>query len=263
MIGRLWTAYTVELFKAMRLKQTYLGPGLVLAVILATPGVHRFSQDHQSDYRFIAYVTPLALGLLGLLLLLTYCAGLIAGELANGSIRSTLLRPLRRHEYVLAKLMLGMTYAVALTAVTAAGSWSIAYAFGDLTGVNVGGELLYTAEQMQTAYAFGALLSLLPQFAAAAFAIMISTITRSPSAAVSGTVGLWIVLDLLKNPLHLEPYFFSTYLESPFQIFINRCDAIEIAWSPMLWYCIGTSITALIVFTSIAILVMRRRNLTA
>jgi ABC-type transport system involved in multi-copper enzyme maturation permease subunit len=263
MIGRIWNAYTVEMFKALRLKQTYLGPALVLAVVLCAPLLHPLHRDGVSDYGFVAYVTPLVLGFLGFLMLLTYCSSLVSSELSSGSIRAALVRPLKRHEYLLAKLLLGMTYAVLLTAITAAGSWAVAYALGELAGITFGGELIYTSEQMRTAYALGILLSLLPQFAGVAFALMVSVSTRSPAAAVGSTLGLWILLDLLKNPLHLEKLVFTSYLESPFQVFVNRCDAIETAWFPMTWYCLGASLSAWALFTAMAMLLLHRRNLTA
>ena len=144
MISRLWTVYAVELLKATRLKQTFVGPILVLLVVLCALLVHPVARDGASDYGFVAYVTPVALNSLGFLLLLAYCAGLVSQELNSGTIRQVLVRPVRRHEYMLAKLLLGMTYALLLAGIVAVSGWGIAYLFGEMTGVTFGGELVYT-----------------------------------------------------------------------------------------------------------------------
>ena len=96
MIVRVWIAYKLEVLKAIRLKFTYLGPALVVLTVAAMPLLQRFERDGVSDYAFIAYTTPVALNLVGLILLLAYCASLVSNELASGTIRTLLVRPLRR-----------------------------------------------------------------------------------------------------------------------------------------------------------------------
>jgi len=261
MMRRVWAAYAVEVSKAIRSKAAYVGPALVLLAVICAPFVHPIHRGDTSAYRYIAYVTPLALDFLGFLLVLVYCAGLVSPELNSGAIRHVLVRPLRRHEYLLAKLMTGMSYALVLTLLVAVGSWSIAFAQGDLLGIEDGGELVYTDDQMLRAYVLGALAGLAPQFAAAAYALMISVCTRSTVAAVGAAAGIWIVLDMVKYPLHMDAFVFSTYLETPWQVFINRCDAIDTSWFPAMGYCLGSSVACVIVCSAVAALVLRRRNL--
>ena len=232
MMQRIWRAYTVEIIKAIHLRQTYVAPLVILLAILLAPLGHPLQRDGLSDYAFIAYSTPMALNLLGFLLLLTYCAGLISSELNSGAIRSILVRPIRRWEFVCAKLLAGLSYALLLTLLTGLLSWALAQFFGDLIGVSYGGEVLFTREEMIQAYLFGALLSLLPQFAGVAYALFISTLVRNPVGAVSLTLGAWLGIDVLKYPLHIERFVFTTYLDSPWQVFINRCDGIAGTWFP-------------------------------
>ena len=263
MIRRIWTAYTVEVVKALRLRATYVGPVLVVLAVIGTLALRPVERDGASDYGFVASATPLALDLVGLLLLLVYCAGLVSTELNSGVIRMVLVRPLRRTEFVAAKLLLGMTYAVALTVLVGLTSWSLAFALGELAGVNYGGEVIYTAGQMRNAYLLGMLLGLAPQFAAVAYAVMISTFTRNTGAAIGIAIGLWITLDTLKHPLHIAPYLFSTYLETPWHVFAARCEVLDAAWFPEATYCLITSAAALVLFTSIAGYALSRRNLHA
>lgn len=262
MAARIWTAYTVELFKALRHRFTYIGPLLVLLVIVLMTLTHPLERDGQGDYDFIAGATAVALDSLGLLLVLAFSAALIASELGAGSIRLALVRPLHRYEFVVAKLLLGMSYAVLLALVAGVASWAMAYALGDVRGVSYGGELVYTAEEMRETYLLGLLLTLAPLWAAVAFAVMLSTLTRSAAAAVTGTIGIWLVADLTKHPLGIHHYVFTTYVESPLQVFAQKCDAYTLPWFPMAWYCLGTSAVVFVVCAAVSIYVLDRRNLT-
>lgn len=263
MLGRIWTAYTVEIWKAIRLRQTYAGLALVLLLVIGSALFHGIASDGRSDYSYIAYVTPVAVGLVGVLLLLIYSAGLVSQELGSGSIRMVLVRPLRRHEYLCAKLMMGYTYAVLLLAVTVLGSWGLAFALGDLTGVNFGGELLFSPDQMLLSYILGTVLALAPLIAAASYGILISTLTRNPVSAALLAVSLWVAVDILKYPLGIDRFIFSSYIERPWQVFINRCDGIEMSWFPMTWQCLGVSSAYTVVFSALAMLVLHRRNFGA
>ena len=78
MIHRIWRAFSCELMKATRLKSTYAGPVLVTIAVFGALLVQPVARDGISDYAFIAYATPMALNLLGLLLIVIYCAGLVS-----------------------------------------------------------------------------------------------------------------------------------------------------------------------------------------
>lgn len=260
---RIGRAYLFEMYKAIHFPYTLLGPVLVLLVVLCAPLLYPVARDGVSDYGFIAYVTPLALNFLGFLMLLIYCAGLVSTESGNGTVRQALLRPLHRYEYVLAKLLNGMTYALILTLVVSVSSWMMVFVLGDLVGVNYGGELLYSKEEMSLAYMGGMLLSLAPQWAGVSFALLLSTLTRSPLVAASAATGIWIVLDLVKHPLHIAPYLFTTYLEQPWSVFIGQCDGLPVNWFPMVWYCLASSMAVFFGCAGGAVWVVQRRNYSA
>lgn len=263
MIARIWNTYQVEISKALRRKLTYLGPILIVLAILATLLLKPVARDNVSDYGFIAYATPMALNLLGLILLLAYCAGLVSSELGHGTVCLMLTRPLRRREFIAAKLLLGMTYAFILALVTGLTTWGVTAAFGDLNGVGFGGEALFANTDMLLAYAIGLGVALLPLFAASAYAVMISTLTRSTGAAVTCAIGFWALLDLIKRPLHITPYIFSTYVDTPWQVFSDQCHGITSSWSPAVIWTSGTAAFSFIVFTAIAIIALNRKDLQA
>lgn len=261
MIGRITAIFLVELSKAVRLKFTYIGPLLVVLVVLCVPLMDKIERDDISDYGFIAKATPMAVNLVGLLILLVYCAGLMASELNSGSIQMALIRPIRRHEFFLAKLLLGMTYAVLLTVLAAATSWLLVLVFGDASGVSFGGEVQVTSSQMAGTYVIALLLDLFPQFAAVAFALMISTLTTSPSAAIGTTIGIWVSLDAIKYSIQIDRLLFSSYLEMPWQVFADYCDALDASWFPEAYWLVGTSVLTFTICVAVAIFSLSRRNL--
>lgn len=263
MIKRVWTAYLVECIKAMRSKVTYIGPVLVVVLVGLAPLIRPLGAHGEDTYPFIAYTTPMVLNLLGAFLLLSFCAGLVSSEIATGTIRLMLTRPLLRHEFILAKLMLGMTYALLLTVLAVLSTWGIAFAFGRLTGVEYGGEVLYTSFEMALTFGLGAILDLAPQFAFVAYAVLISTLARNTGTAVGVAIGLWILLNAVKEPLGIGPYLFISYMESPWQVFTLYADGLEASWTPTAYWCLGTSLAAVVVFSAAAMLALQRRNLSA
>jgi len=261
MLGRVWLLYRIEVSKALRRRQAYAGPLLLVLVVLVSTFVYPIEQDGIADYGFIAYVTPLCLGFLGYVMLLVFCASLVASEMDHGAIRATLVRPVTRDDFLTAKVLAGYSYAVLLTAVVGISSWAVTWLQGDVLGVHLGGELVYADEQMIGAYLGGAFLSLLPQWAGASLAILFSTACRNAATAISLSLGTWIVLDLIKYPLNIAPFIFTTYLESPWQVFSQRCDARSFSWFPMLWQCALASGAVIGVSLFIALVIFRRRNL--
>lgn len=260
-LQRIRVAYGVELIKAIRLRQTYVGPALLFLMVILSPLAHPLRQDTMGDYAFIAYVTPLALNFLGYVLLLTYVGGLIATEMDRGTLRMVLLRPIHRCEIYLAKLLLGCSYSLLLTLVVGLSSWGMVMTFGDLYGVQVGGVLRYTSDEMLWAYLGGALLVLLPQWAGVSLGLLFSSLTRSTGTAVSLSVGTWIALDLIKYPLGIDHLVFSTYLESPWHVFISQCDGLDGRWFPMAGYAVVTSAVVALGTTALGLFLFSRRNL--
>lgn len=263
MIGRLWLLYRIEVFKATRRRQSYVGPLLVAALVLAAPLIHPIARDGVHDYGFIAYVTPIALNFLGFIMLLTFSSTLVASETARGSARAILLRPVRREEFILAKLLLGFSYAGLLTVVAGSCAWAVASFRGDLLGVEVGGELVFTTDDMWKTYLEGALLALLPQWAGVSVAVFFSTLSRSSSMAISLSLGAWILVDLIKYPLGVAPFVFTTYLEAPWRVFAGQCDALDTPWMPMAGHCVAASIFFIVIPAALSILIFKRRNLGA
>ena len=260
MISRIWAALLLELTKALRSRGAYVGP-LLLTVATAVTVIFRpLSRDSVSDYGFVCFATVTILHGPGLLLTLVYCSGLVAGE-SGGTLRSVLVRPILRHEFLTAKLLYGMTYTTVLTALTASVAWSLAWFLGDLQDISSGGQQVFSANEMREAFLLGALFSLPAQWAAVAFALLGSVCLRNAVSAAIVTVGAWLLLDICKYPLHLDAYLFSTYLERSWDVFQARCDGLEASWAPLLRQGLPAALAGLFVCFGGAVFAFRRRDL--
>jgi ABC-type transport system involved in multi-copper enzyme maturation permease subunit len=260
MIGRVWTAFRVELDKAIRAKSTYLGP-VLLIVAVGAAAAHKLQAGDSLDYSFIAYATGAALGAPALLMVLIFCSALVASEFHSGTIRLVLVRPVRRREFLMAKMLAGMAYGLVLVTLVGGGSWLAAWLSGTIDGVTFGGETIYTDVEMQRAYVLGVLFSFAPFAAAVAYGTMLSSLTRNPSVAVGAAVGTWVLLDLFKYPLHIEKGLFWTFWGTPWQLFQNQCDGLRAEWPYEATTGLITCGVTIAVCSTVAMFALRQRNL--
>jgi hypothetical protein len=219
------------------------------------------SRDDRGDYGFVAHATGLGLNNVGIFIVLLFCAGLIAPEY-GGVLRGVLVRPVLRHEYVLAKVLAGVIYAVAVMAAVAGAAWGILYVLGDRSGVTYGGELLYSHSEMLRSYFLGMAISLLPWAALVAFGVFVSACARGGVQAAGYAAGLWVALEAVKYPLRIERFVFTTWLAQPMQAFAVRAGGAEFHGQDALLVGSAVSLASLALFVAGAVIAVQRRNLT-
>jgi len=259
-IWRILSAYVAEIIKYARLFFPYFGPALVIISVVATLLVHPIAVDGVSDLAFVGAAVPPALNIVGFLMLIIYAAGLVAGETESGTIRTVLVRPLRRWELLTAKLLNAMTYALLLNITGVATAWAVATFFGETSGIDFGGELMYTSQEMNLALALAALLNLVPHLTAAAYAIMISTLARRTATAIGAAVGGWLIVDYTKHMFRFDEFIFSSYLDQSWMVYSDRCKGLATPFMPEALYGLVVCAGWFVLFTGIAFAVIRRRN---
>lgn len=260
MIGRIFAAYLAEIIKYSRLFFPYFGPGFVLLAVIATLLIHPVTSDGVSDLEFIGVAVPAALNIVGFLMLIIYAAGLVAGEIESGAIRTVLVRPLRRWEFLTAKLLNAVTYAVLLNLTGVLGAWIVVAVKGEASGIDFGGELMYTSQEMNVAMLIAALLNLAPHLTAAAYAVMISSLVRRSATAIAAAVGGWLLVDYMKHAMRFDEFIFSTYLDQGWIVYADRCKGLATPFVPEAYYGLAVSAAWFALFTGIAFAVIRRRN---
>ena len=261
-MGRILSAYQSEIDKALRNTLPYIGAVLMLAMIGVAALVRPLAVDSESDYDFLAFAVQMSLNVLGFLIVLLFSSSLVSPELASGSIRMMLVRPLRRTEFVAAKILAGMTYAVVLNLLVLGAAWLVAAWWGELIGVYYGAELLHGDQAMAGAYAAAAGLALLPQFAGVALGVCLSACTKNTAAAIGGAIGIWGLLDAIKYPLHIEQFVFTTYLERPWMLFSDMANGIAVDWTPVVIHAVVVSLVTWAVFSALAAMLVSRKDLS-
>jgi len=261
MIGRVWAAYQFELGKAAHQRGIYAGP---FALIILLAGLWLTFTRGETDVdglRFIAFATPVTLNLFGLLLILAFSAGLVASEVSAGTLKLPLTRPIRRYELLAGKIFLAMTYATMLTGLVGAISWGVAVGVHGVNTVEYGGEVWYTGTEMFWTYCLCAALGLAPLFAACAYGVMWSALMPNAGSAIAAAIMSWFLADLLKEPLGVTPFVFTSYVETSWQVFSDRCDLMDPRWTPDAYRSIAASATAFFVCGGIAHIAFDRRNI--
>jgi ABC-2 type transport system permease protein len=164
-----------------------------------------------------AFLLPLATSMIG--------ANTIAGEAEAGTIKTVLVRPVRRGSLLSAKWAISVGYlAVALTVVFVVGLVAGLIAFGlhgvfiHLGPIQVSFSIGHTLWLTFLAY----VLQLVSMTAVLSFAIMLSTLTNSSLTAAVGSLVIVLVVEILLQFSYfafLRPYVFTTYFSSGADLF--------------------------------------------
>jgi ABC-2 type transport system permease protein len=263
--------YRWEIVKLLAQKRTYLGLGAAMLVPLIFVTVLVFKAGGgPNDVPLGRYVrdTGLAVPFVALFfmsfwafpLITALVAGdVVAAESHNGTLKTILTRSRERGEVFLGKVLAALTYT--LTVVVAMATvglvaGSIAWGFNPLTSLS--------GTKVSAAHGLGLLVGsiavyLLPLSGIAAFALMLSTVTRNSAASVVGAL-MWALMMQLLTVLpgieSIRPYVLATQFEA-WHGFLR----IPADWAPVIraaWVCSLYTLVPLM----IAYVVFLRRDVT-
>ncbi len=241
--------YRWELLKLRAQKRTFLGLGAAVLVPVIFIVALAANGDGPDEVPFGRYVTETGLAVPPVLLLFSsiwlfpLIVALVAGDIVanedgNGTLKTILTRSADRHQIFLAKLLASLTYAVTallLFAGTGLLLGALRYGLDPLTSLSgtpipVGRGLLLLGVAL--------LVYLLPVFAVASIALLLSTVTRNSAAAVVGTLMLSLILQIVGIISGLEsirPYLLSTQFDAWQGLLRDPIDWAPIARSA--WVC--------------------------
>jgi ABC-2 type transport system permease protein len=238
------TIYRWELRKLVSQKRTYLG--LVLSAILPLVFVivenlrqrpHRGGESiFAAEITHSGLATPVLMLTFLVLFMLPLVAALVAGDVVanedgNGTLKTILTRSVDRGQVFAAKALTAMTYAtvaVFLSAVVATVAGVASWGFHTL--ISLSGTVVSAPEALLLVFAANAIY-LIPLFAVASIGVLLSTATRNSAAAVVGTIGLVILLDIVSSIPGLEgirPYLLTQQFEAWQGLLRTPTD-----WSPI------------------------------
>jgi ABC-2 type transport system permease protein len=254
---RVRTIYGWELRKLRAQKRTYLGFGMAVIVPVLFIVALALRGGGPEDVPFGRYVRetglaiPAVLLIFGSIWLFPLIVALVAGDIVanedgNGTLKTILTRSVDRHQVLAAKVLAACTYALAALVLFAGVGLALGglrYGLHPLTSLSGTRIPVGRAFELMVA-ALGAYL--LPVFAVASIALLLSTVTRNSAAAIVGTLMISLLLQLIgiiSGLASLKPYLLSTQFDAWQGLLREPID-----WAPIVraaWVCALYALPAL------------------
>jgi len=249
-----------EVAKAARRKLPYFGIFAVglLCVIIYFVGGQLNSTATANAWGYVGFSMQMVFTDLGPIFIIVFAAMLVAEETGTGTIRAALAAPVHRWELYLAKAVTGLFYMMVLSAAALLFSAALAvihYHFGAV-GDSLG--VVYSRKQALQELAVGYALSWIPLGALVMYGLLISTLIRSPGAAVAAGISTLFLIDFTKHLVGLDPYIFTRYITYPWLNLLQIAQGMDYQWRPEVWRMMTLcGVSAFVTFSAGLILFVR------
>lgn len=239
-----------EIAKAARRRLPYfslVALGLLSVVIFVAADASNHTAS-LNGWGYVAFSMQLLFTDLGPVFVINFAAILLAQETGTGTIRSLLSAPVQRWELYAAKAAVGLLNMMVLSVAGLVFSVTLAkmrYHFGPV-GDSLG--VVYSSGMALREFLLGFVLSWIPLGALVAFGLFISTIVRSPGAAVTVATGSFLLIDFLKSLVGLAPYVFTKDIGYPWVVLLQLAQGMDYQWQPelgrMIWLSVAFTVVA-------------------
>jgi len=252
-----------EISKALRRKLPYFGLFAVTVLCLVIyAAADQLSQASSANaWGYVAFSMLLVFNDLGLIFIIVFAALLFSEETDSGTIRATLAAPVHRWELYLAKAITGLLYMLVLWSVALLVSIVLArirYHFGAITDAF---GVVYPRGTVFRIFLLGFVLSWVPLAALVMYGLFISTLIRSPGAAVAVGIGTIYLIDFTKHLVGLDPYIFTRYIGYSWQILQLVAQGVDYQWQPEIWRMLTLSIGCAVLAMSAGAALFQWRDL--
>lgn len=250
-----------EVAKAVRRKVPYFGIFLVglLCVIIYFIAGSLNSTATANAWGYVVFSMQLVFADIGPICIIVFAAMLVSEETGSGTIRATLAAPVYRWELYLAKAVTGLVYMLVISAAALLFSAAMAkvhYHFGAV-GDSYG--VIYSRDQALKELLVGFGLSWIPLGALVMYGLLISTVIRSPGAAVAVGIGSLFLIEFTKHLVGLDPYIFTRYINYSWITLLEFAQGMDYQWRPGVWKMIELcGISAVVTFGTGLIVFVRQ-----
>lgn len=223
-----------EITKARRRKLPYFGLFAVALVCLITFFViGRLSREASANgWGYLAFSMQLVFTDIGPIFIIVFSAMSLAEETGTGTIRAALAAPVHRWELYLAKAAIGLIYMIVLSLAALMLSVALAKVHYDFGPVGDSFGIVYGRSRTAQEFLKGYVLSWIPLSALVMFGLFISTIIRTPGAAVAVGISTLFLVDLTKHLVGLDPYIFTRHLTHPWVVLQQLAQGMDYQWHP-------------------------------
>jgi len=223
-----------EMAKALRRKLPYFGifaVGLVCVLMYFVAG-RLSSAASANGWGYLAFSMQVVFTDIGPIFIIVFCGMLLAEETGTGTIRAALASPVQRWELYLAKAVMGLIYMMVLSLAALVFSVALAKIRYDFGAVSDSFGVVYGRGRATQQFLAGYVLSWIPLSALVMYGLFISTIVRTPGAAVAVGISTLFLVDLTKHLVGLDPYIFTRYIGQPWVILQQLSQGMDYQWHP-------------------------------
>ena len=250
-----------EISKALRRKLPYFGlfAVVVLSLVIYVAADQLSPAASANAWGYVALSMQLVFNDIGLIFIIVFAALLLAEETGSGTIRAALAAPVQRWELYLAKAITGLLYMLGLWTVALIVSVTLAKLHYDFSAVTDPFGVVYRRATVFKIYLLGYVLSWVPLAALVMYGLFISTVVRSPGAAVAVGIGKIYLIDFTKHLVGLDAYIFTRYIGYAWQILQQVAQGVDYQWQPDIWRMLSLSVScALLTFTTGAVIFQKQ-----
>jgi ABC-2 type transport system permease protein len=226
-----------EMAKAVRRKLPYFGvltEGLLCVVIYFVAG--QISNAATANaWGYVGFSMQIVSTDIAPIFVIVFSAMLVAEETGAGTIRAALAAPVYRWELYLAKAVTGLLYMVILSAAAVLFSAALARIHYQFGAVGDSAGIVYSGGRALRELLWGYALSWIPLGALVMYGLLISTLVRSPGAAVAVGISTMMLIDFTKHLVGLDPYIFTRYINYSWLTLQQIAQGMDYQWQPEVW----------------------------
>ena len=186
----------------------------------------------------------------------------ISREFSLGTVKTVLILPIRRYQWILAKLLGLVLLSWSLLIVVVGLGLVIAAISPGWGDVLRDGVRLYTAGQVWGNLALASGLTFVFMLPVCAFALLISSFFSSSGAAVGVTLLLGIVLETVTEMLDLGTWLFIHHLYRPFAMIEKLGKGLPFRWGETAAWGSTVALVTFVIFAGLLIFRMGRVDIT-
>jgi ABC-2 type transport system permease protein len=252
-----------EITKAARRKLPYFGLfalGLGCVIIYFVLGKASGAATANA-WGYVAFSMQLIFSDIGPVFVVVFAAMLVSEETGAGTIRAALAAPVYRWELYLAKAVTGLLYMMVFSAAALLLSAAMARVHYHFGAVDDSFGVVYGRNQAMQALAAGYALSWIPLGALVMYGLLVSTVVRTPGAAVAVGISTLAIVDFTKHLVGLDPYIFTRYINYSWLTLLQVAQGMDYHWRPEMWRMMALSGVSAVVAFGAGLIVFVRQDL--
>lgn len=269
MLSSVARLFSTEMTKTWRTKFPYLGiAASALMALVAQKQIEAFSRASRPTFaEYLSTSINLSSTWIIPIFSTIFASMIVAAETSRGTLRTILVRPVSRADFLTAKLLMAIFYLLVLFAANLA----VALIIGKNLPWQAIGEdrpdLLPGGGAQIALFAIAVGLSLLPQIATVVYGVFVSVMSVNVATAIGFALGLLFTLQIAKEKVRfgdfeLDQWIFSSYYDTAVGIATGKAQGVYEAWNDTkVYFLVGTSVLTALVLAGIAYARFTRRDL--